>query len=230
MFFIAVLLLVTSISKSQSLKTLVFDPKAYGLETDYSVEMKANVLNTSATAKNVKVKLVMTSLTMGHQVSFCWGESCYPPKTEDFEMPNGEADAIKPNDTSSYGLKLDLVPNGTKGTSIIKIIFMVDGTPSDNTSFDAEFYVGVSGVDESEIYSVSLYPNPASTSLTINLKSISEALFILYDLNGNVIKTQNLNQGMNILNVSDCPSGDYFYTLSTGSKVIIPAKNLIITH
>lgn len=222
-----VALILGSTMYAQSLKSVVSSNKAYGEETESVIELKANVQNISSTTKNVKIKLVMTSLAEGHQVTFCWGENCYPPKTTDFEMPNGEHEVIPANDSSLYGLKLDLVPNNVKGTSEIKIVYIVDGTPSDFTSFDAIFYAGVSAVNENEMFSMSVYPNPAASYLNVNLKQASDMNFNLIDINGNNVKSSLLKEGSNLINLLDLPNGEYIYSVSAQNKTFASHKLII---
>jgi len=224
------LILIKTDLIAQSLQPVVNDSKAFGLESDSQIELKANVRNISSTVKSVKIRLEMKDLTVGHKIAFCFGSICYPPVTSDFEMPNGEAFAIPPDRILENGLNLDLIPNGIKGISKIKVVFMVAGLQSDSVSFVAEFYAGMTAVNESVTSSFAIYPNPTSSFLIIKLNSSGGLMFDLFDLKGNYIKSQYLNEGINVFYVNDLLSGEYFYTLRSNTKQLQDGRCLIISH
>lgn len=58
---------------------------------------------------------------------------------------------------------------------------------------------------------VAVYPNPATTS--INVEVNENAVFTLYNVLGEVVKSQNVNQNATI-NVSDLNEGVYVYTIN----------------
>ncbi len=65
---------------------------------------------------------------------------------------------------------------------------------------------------------VSVYPNPASTSLYV--KTNSDVNYSIYDLVGNKVKTnfKNESSGMLIIDISNLQNGIYFFVTESGDK------------
>lgn len=69
---------------------------------------------------------------------------------------------------------------------------------------------------------LSLFPNPASTWLTINTGSTQiDATLILHDINGRLIKSQPLNGSTTVLNIETLTSGIYILTLESKDKQLV---------
>lgn len=83
--------------------------------------------------------------------------------------------------------------------------------------------VGISDIVNDE---VSLFPNPVSDQLTVNLAL--PGLFQLYDLTGKKIMSRQLVQGQNRINCKLLPEGVYFSKINSGDK--IQSKKIIIKH
>ena len=211
--------LIHSSSYSGSLEALLGETNLNGSPDDFSIALHANVKNVSASTKPVRLRVETTSLKEGHQVLFCFGVSCYPPFTSDFEMPQGEVENIKSGDSSEYGLKLELVPNGIIGKSTIKIIFLIDGNPADRAEFNASFNVGATGVVD-DIQITRIYPNPASDFFKFETaeKLASNAVLNLFDMKGNLVKSVSLVNGIETINTKDLPEGYYPVSIISSNK------------
>jgi len=70
---------------------------------------------------------------------------------------------------------------------------------------------------------VSIYPNPASTQLTIefNYNLETSSAFILYDITGRKVLEQNLSKNSNkfTLDISSLQNGVYFYKTSSDNSI-----------
>lgn len=84
-----------------------------------------------------------------------------------------------------------------------------------------------------EIYSkyhFKLYPNPSSEIITIEMDigSNEQSYISIYNLLGECIKVQNLQNGITKLNLSELNSGTYFYTVKMNNSLIKNDKLIII--
>ena len=67
------------------------------------------------------------------------------------------------------------------------------------------------------IYTV--FPNPASDQIFISTPNDQEpATATLYDLNGRMIQTLRIQQGVNTLNVNSLPNGTYILRITTPTQ------------
>ena len=100
----------------------------------------------------------------------------------------------------------------------------------DNISFDG-FITGINTISDM-IKEVTIFPNPASSVLNIDLQLITESIYQInmYDLQGRIIKAivnKELSGNQRIaVNVEDIPSGTYLILISTNvgyysNKVVI---------
>ncbi|MCV9927854.1 T9SS type A sorting domain-containing protein [Flavobacterium sp. LS1R49] len=89
------------------------------------------------------------------------------------------------------------------------------------------------GIDEFNNDKFTLYPNPASTEVFINLNDFeykSDLILNVYDLNGRLIKTSQITPKTQKIDVSTMESGVYIFTITSGksktSKRVIISKTL----
>ena len=70
---------------------------------------------------------------------------------------------------------------------------------------------------------VSIYPNPFTTSLCINVHNtahINTSEFLLYDVSGEIVLSKVLTKQVNMVETCDLPSGVYFYKVLNENKTI----------
>ena len=84
-----------------------------------------------------------------------------------------------------------------------------------------ELFPGWDGVEEVESVktSMSIYPNPATESLTINLNQDEEV--VIYTLTGQAITSFQGHAGINNYNVSALGSGVYFISAGSATQKLI---------
>ncbi len=108
---------------------------------------------------------------------------------------------------------MDIVNDGVYSYSVVA----TDG----NGRYSAPEYVSVSvgtvGVEENTLESVSIYPNPVNSMLTIDGGN-AEYSYALYNGMGQIVANGNA-QGIEHVNVSDMAKGVYFLRLTTGTQV-----------
>ena len=85
-----------------------------------------------------------------------------------------------------------------------------------------------STLEQSASVDFSMYPNPANSSVTVQLENSSEFEITLYDVSGRLITTIEAQYGKGTLNVSDLMPGAYFVQVSTKELVQSNLKQLMV--
>lgn len=77
--------------------------------------------------------------------------------------------------------------------------------------------------------SISMYPNPASNAVTLELDGFKteNTTLELYSINGQIIQTNNITNDITRIDISKLPRGIYFAKIHDGNSVIV--KKLILT-
>lgn len=68
--------------------------------------------------------------------------------------------------------------------------------------------------------SATVYPNPTTDYLNIEMEEMGEATLRIYSVNGSLVKEYVLTASHNSINVNAFSNGNYFYTISCGDKEI----------
>jgi hypothetical protein len=110
------------------------------------------------------------------------------------------------------GTNIKCLPN-TPPNSTIDTILPICTNPSDICQ--------VTGLASNNNLDFKLFPNPTNGSVRIELPYNGDGNWILSDISGRQIKTDNIANGEKImeLNLSDLPSGTYFITIQLGNNV-----------
>ena len=77
------------------------------------------------------------------------------------------------------------------------------------------------GIDDVDVAAVRLYPNPASTSVTVDLSSIDAAVVTMVDLNGRVCGQWSVNSSSLTIDLSSYARGAYFVRIAGEQGVAI---------
>ncbi len=89
-------------------------------------------------------------------------------------------------------------------------------------SLTAWFEVDAEGINDVELGSVSIYPNPASTSVMLGLEGFEgEANVQIVDMNGRVVRSANSVSATVTLDVADLPQGAYFVRVVSGTRTAV---------
>lgn len=124
-------------------------------------------------------------------------------------------------------------PNSTAGCAIYTYVIYSDHGSTFQDSVQVKYRFGGQdcflSVEETPI-TFSVYPNPASTNL--NIKAITNGnnvVLKLYNIMGELVKTETIVDGNNLINVSNLTDGIYFYSVIKNNQ-IVETKKLIIKH
>ncbi len=95
-------------------------------------------------------------------------------------------------------------------------------TVTSNMSFTAIFESTGNGIEDVLAGTVSLYPNPASTSVTLGLEGFEgESQVEVVDMNGRVVIRHEVRDSKLEMNVSELPQGAYFVRVTNATRTAI---------
>lgn len=200
-------------------------------------ELKSHViinLPLTETSKEYKVGITIESSVEGHEISFCDINSCNPPGV--FVSPL--AFALTPGQTTTNSdIYIQVIPNGIKGKDVIKLKVFYTMDTKDFVEYTATFNFGTSAIeDEIAALGISLsqpMPNPVAENLNLNYSLPNDnSVFSLniYDINGNIVASQVLNNTSNNIQipVSSLATGNYVYSLISNNKTYISRRLIIV--
>ena len=133
----------------------------------------------------------------------------------------------------TYGLSFDLTPSSYPAFDAITVSFYSSKTPSNAGTFIVVDAVQVFGpdyaeVEVNEIDVISLYPNPASLSATINIGNNNAESINIIDMTGRIVESITVTSNKETFDVSNYNNGVYFYqVISKG--VAIKTEKFIVT-
>lgn len=137
---------------------------------------------------------------------------------------------VAPGDSTIFQPKV--YPEATPGCAIYTYkVFSGLGTFQD--SIQIKFRFGgedcfLNTPETAMTYSV--YPNPASTNLTINVNTGGNAVQVrIFNMMGELVSRTTLVDGQNTVSVADLTNGIYFYSILKNNEVV-ETKKLIIKH
>ena len=85
------------------------------------------------------------------------------------------------------------------------------------------FHFILNSLSETDIYKMSIYPNPATNSLTINLsqlQGLQNATVIIYDIQGKQLLHENISQSQTQIDISSFAKGIYIVKLQTDKECL----------
>lgn len=190
----------------------------------------AVVKNINTVPVSVKVKKYDLSILENTEVSFCWGESCYPPTT--YVSPDAVLLESMGTDDSFHG---DYTHNAIEGVSKVRFTFFTEGNRNDSISFLIKYTVGHLGIDANAKAGASIsnvYPNPATSASFVDYKlpkSVTGASLRVNNLLGVTVMEIPLdrNEGKATINVSNLKEGIYFYSLIVNNSATHTRKFVV---
>ncbi|MDQ3190240.1 MAG: T9SS type A sorting domain-containing protein [Bacteroidota bacterium] len=226
------ILFLTLISSfcSLSAQSIFLDnpPSTASGPADNYIQVTFDVINTSSSNVNVKVKRIILSEVAGTENNFCWGTACYPPFVD--ESP--DALFFSPGDTTST-FKADYTPLGNDGESIIKYCFFNDDDHADSVCTTIRFTAMPVGINEQSAFVLSpAFPNPANDYIGIKYKMdeyYNDASILFYNVVGVQIDRINLHEkeGTVVFPVNQLSPGVYFYSINSKGRNSISKKFVV---
>ena len=141
--------------------------------------------------------------------------------------------AAAPNASITSQFFVDIDTNATNNTVITFNHLVTDGITSDNLSFDITIVAPQDdeeedphdGIGENRSATVTLYPNPTSSSVNVELGEDVRATDIrLFNTFGQLVSTTSVNASVTTIDLSELPNGLYFVQIFNANERITTAK------
>jgi hypothetical protein len=84
------------------------------------------------------------------------------------------------------------------------------------------------GIAEQERPEINISPNPAVDHIVIRNELNPKAIFIMYDVTGNKIAEEKVENTTDVIDVNNFPNGLYIYTIIDESNTVVKAGKIII--
>ena len=125
--------------------------------------------------------------------------------------------------------------NGCQACPSIEFILLTGGTYVDRTStYDGgcsevtsyEYVCWTTGVEVPELEEISVFPNPTTGIIHVNIKNYFESVLSIVDVLGNLKYTQTIKSEKVLIDLSMFPAGIYVIRIFSGTEVRLLQKLL----
>lgn len=192
-----------------------------------------DVANLTDSVVDLMVRKTELYVVAGTTNVFCFGNQCYSGNQSASPV------AVQPGDTFSHAqypadaFHIIYSPDNNLGTTIIKYTFFDQNDTTIASNLIMKFVAQVGTDDYAAAYSLSAYPNPASSSVTvkydINMPHFSSADLVVKNLMGATLYSTPLTNTSDkvVINLSDFSPGIYFYSIQQGGKTLLTKKLIV---
>jgi hypothetical protein len=203
-----------------------------------SFDIPLDVENHSGMPRDWRVTRLRIDAPAGWTDALCWGHAtdpfggtCYTSgqmNTNPWTTPGAQTVLFTINDGEYGKLKASVDPaDGVYGTAHYRYYISTNGVAySDSIDVVVDYVAAVKPIKE-EI-GVSIYPNPTSEYVSIQLAGMDQSSFKMMDAVGNVLLKEIIH-GNRKINVGDFNNGIYFLLFETASGRTI-TKKLVVRH
>ncbi len=118
----------------------------------------------------------------------------------------------------------------TPDTLVVVLLPSNPLTPQTNSYVifdDFEYTTSTVGIDVDAKEYISVYPNPVSENLFINMAGIQDARVSIFDITGKKVFQQNLNEKVNTINVNSLAKGMYVYQVISNTNETLKTGKFI---
>jgi len=198
-------------------------------DTTIDVEVDLIAKNISSAQVTVKVKKTSKNLVSPQTAHFCFAGGCFSDTTT--YSPTQAIIAAGASDNSFSG---HITPNNSKGSALVYYKFYNTRNLNDTVSVYIQTEIWPSGVDnltDNQVVLGNAYPNPATTSFSVDysVNLTSSARLVVQNLVGIKVREEVLSRmnGKAQLDVSGLPDGIYLYSVEIDGKNIFTKKVLV---
>lgn len=203
---------------AQNFPAVVSDTTIYGQPGDFTFEAGIDLINHSFGDLQLAFTNLEQGVPSGWQTSNCLGANCLPIGVTSGNFTLG----LVSSDNYVIG---HFYPNNVPGSGYMRIKVYEVFNPD---NYIILTYFGVAGqvtsVENLQPTDLNIFPNPANDKVNLVLPNDKgyHLQARLFSMTGQLIKTFGIDQSLNVLDVSDIPSGVYLLHMgSTKKKIII---------
>jgi hypothetical protein len=201
-------------------------------------DIALDVVNNTGAARSWRITRLRLDAPAGWTDGLCWGSAtdpfggqCYSSgqmNTNPWTTPGSQSVLFTLNNGEYGKLKAQVDPaDGVYGTAHYRYYISANGLSyADSVDVIVDYLASVKPVKE-EI-GVSIFPNPTSEYVSIQLAGMDQSNFKLMDAVGNVIMKETIH-GSKKINVGDFSNGIYFLIFETSTGKTI-TKKLVVRH
>jgi len=159
-----------------------------------------------------------------------WG--IYPYDNYDFEVIVSSDSGVTfgepiwtelSTDTASWKtwewVKAEVDLSDFAGQNNVQICFRYVGFDGADLAIDDIYISFLSDIYENEIEQIKVYPNPASNFIKIDVND--DAFIKIFDVNGKLVKSENIKRDNNRVDVSDLNVGIYTLLINCNNKIAV---------
>jgi len=200
-----------------------------GRDNDFYID----VANLTDSVIDLMVRKTELYVVAGTANVFCFGSQCYSGNQSTDPV------AVQPGDTFSHAqnpanaFHIIYSPDNNLGTTIIKYRFFDQNDTTIATNLIMKFVAQIGTNDYAAAYSLSAYPNPATSSVTvkydINMPHFSSADLVVKNLMGATLYSTPLAYTSDkvVIDLSNFSPGIYFYSIQQGGKTLLTKKLIV---
>lgn len=183
--------------------------------------------NESAEEVSFEIGVTDVQLCSGHELLFCVNGSCYPLEaTPSVTLASGQV--IDPEDPMSFHFNCEF---GATGETTVKVYALNQANASDVNGVYVKYFNATSVADRNASETLSAYPNPATTSVTVkyNTAMANHTDLVIKNITGSVVYRQPASAtGKMTVNTANLKSGIYFYGLEGANGSMLCTKKLLV--
>lgn len=183
--------------------------------------------NESANDVSFEIGVTDVQLCPGHELLFCVDGNCYPLEATP-TVTLAASQVIEPEDPMSFHFNCEFAETGE---TTVKVYAINQADASDANGVYVKFYYATSLADRNMESTMSAYPNPATTSVTVkyNPSMADNANLVIKNITGSVVYRQPASAtGKMTVNTADLRSGIYFYGLEGANGSMVCTKKLLV--
>ena len=184
-----------------------------GSASESELVTKAYVKNTGPSQENFTWVIEEIGFPGGWQSTICDKNICYDVTvdTATFTLAAGDSGIL---DVHAY-------VNGVSGIGRAKVTVFPEGNPGNATVDTFTFSAWALSAKKVQRNDIEVYPNPATTRLTINLDASKPVTMEVYNVLGQLKMTHIHTGKTSTLDVEELPAGMYFIRYTTdGGQVV----------
>jgi hypothetical protein len=208
----------------------------YGASTDNSLYKTIYTKNTDTDTIDINIKRYEVGVTTGTKNTFCWGV-CPTEQAAGYYSLWHNPVSIEMNPSQELGnMQAKFFPRTKAAIDTFLFVWYDVTNPNDSATVTIIFNsTGTTEIREKLInnYSLSVFPNPASEFIKVNLNEITNnknTTIEIIDILGKTSKKLLLNQVIsndNKIDVSDLKKGLYFCKVFISEDIILTKKFII---